>query len=70
MKAIRAIAMEIMGLFVDEGGIALPALVLIAAITLAAKLTALPPREGGILLLIGCIAILVWSVRRAAAHRK
>ncbi|TIU12135.1 MAG: hypothetical protein E5W49_27470, partial [Mesorhizobium sp.] len=33
------------------------------------KFLALPPPFGGILLLIGCLAILVQSVRRAARHQ-
>lgn len=44
-------------------------LLLIAAITAAVKFLALPQSFGGILLLIGCLAILVQSVRRAARHQ-
>jgi len=40
--------------------------VLIVAITAAVKLLALPPLAGGVLLLTGCLAILLYSVHRAA----
>ncbi|MFK0692484.1 hypothetical protein ACFX5Q_30530 [Mesorhizobium sp. IMUNJ 23033] len=56
------------GMFVDDGSLARLALVLIAAITAAVKLLALPPLVG-VLVLVGCLAILLHSVRRAAEHK-
>ena len=66
MNIIRLILNELVGMFVDDGNLALLALLMIAAITAAVKLLALPPLLGGALLLIGCLAILLQSVRRAA----
>lgn len=66
MNAIRLVAREFFGMFVDDGSLALLALVLVAIITAAVKLLALPPLLGGALLLLGCLAILLHSVRRAA----
>jgi len=66
MSLIRLVAREFFGMFVDDGNLALLALVLVAAIAAAVKLLALPPLLGGALLLIGCLAILLQSVRRAA----
>jgi len=66
MNAIRLVAREFFGMFVDDGNLALLALVLVAAVTTAVKLLALPPLFGGALLLVGCLAILLQSVRRAA----
>lgn len=66
MNAIRLVAREFFGMFVDDGNLALLALVLVAAVTAAVKLLALPPLLGGVLLLVGCLAILLQSVRRAA----
>jgi hypothetical protein len=66
MKAIRLVAREFFGMFVDDGNLALLALVLVAAVTAAVKLLALPPLLGGALLLVGCLAILLLSVQRAA----
>lgn len=69
MNIIRLAVREFIGMFVDDGNLALLALLLIAAITAAVKFLALPPLFGGILLLIGCLAILVQSVRRAARQQ-
>ncbi|OBQ67430.1 hypothetical protein [Mesorhizobium erdmanii] len=66
MNALRLVATEFFGMFVDDGNLALLALVLVAAVTAAVKLLALPPLLGGALLLVGCLAILLQSVRRAA----
>ncbi|MGX9144823.1 hypothetical protein [Mesorhizobium sp. 128a] len=69
MNIVRLIIKELVGMFVDDGYLALLALILIAAITAAVKLLALPPLLGGIFLLTGCLATLVHSVRRAALRR-
>lgn len=66
MNAIRLVAKEFFGMFVDDGSLALLALLLVAVVTVAVKLLALPPLVGGALLLVGCLAILLLSVRRAA----
>jgi hypothetical protein len=66
MNAIRLVAREFFGMFVDDGSLALLALVLVAVVTAAVKLLALPPLLGGALLLVGCLAILLQSVRLAA----
>jgi hypothetical protein len=69
MSAIRTILAELLGLFVDDGALALFAALLVAAVTVAVKLLALPALAGAALLLVGCIAILADSVRRAAKRR-
>ncbi|MGX8011133.1 hypothetical protein ACVDG8_020300 [Mesorhizobium sp. ORM8.1] len=69
MNVIRLILKELVGMFVDDGNLALLALILIALITAAVKFLALPPLIGGLLLLVGCLAILLESVRRAARGR-
>jgi hypothetical protein len=66
MTAIRLVLKELIGMFIDDGNLALLALILIAAVTVAVKLLALPPLLGGVVLLAGCLAILLLSVRRAA----
>jgi hypothetical protein len=65
MNAIRLVVKEFFGMFVDDGSLALLALVLVAVDTAAVKQLALPPLLGGALLLVGCLAILLQSVRRA-----
>ncbi|MBZ9757314.1 hypothetical protein LB524_18680 [Mesorhizobium sp. ESP6-5] len=69
MNIIRTVLKELVGMFVDDGNLALLALILIALITAAVKVLALPPLVCGCLLLIGCLAILLESVRRAARGR-
>ncbi|RWA78609.1 hypothetical protein [Mesorhizobium sp.] len=66
MKIIRFVLKELVGMFVDDGSLALLALILIALITAAVKLLALPPLAGGVLILAGCLAILLESTRRGA----
>ena len=70
MNIVRIVLKELAGMFIDDGSLALLALILIAGITAAVKLLALPPLLGGILLLIGCLVVLARSVRRAASRRR
>jgi hypothetical protein len=69
MNTARLILRELIGMFIDDGSLALLAIVLIALIAAAVELLALPPLLGGVLLLLGCLAILAYSVRRAARQR-
>ncbi|MBZ9737180.1 hypothetical protein LB534_27505 [Mesorhizobium sp. CA18] len=62
---IRLVFKELVGMFVDDGNLALLALILIALIAAAVKFLGLPPLIGGLLLLVGCLAILLQSTRRA-----
>ena len=66
MNAIRATWASFVGLFIDDGSLALAIVVLIALDTTAVKVGWLAPLGGGILLLVGCIALLLESVTRAA----
>jgi len=69
MKILSLIVSEFVGMFIDDGALALLSVVLIAAVTAAVKLAALSPLAGGAVLLVGCLAILLESVRRAARRR-
>ena len=66
MKIVRLVLKELVGMFVDDGSLALLALILIALIAAPVNLLGLPPLIGGFLLLAGCLAILLESTRRAA----
>ncbi len=66
MSVIRLVLKELVGMFVDDGNLALLALILVGLVTAAVKLLSLPPLAGGLLLLAGCLAILLESTRRAA----
>lgn len=64
MPLLTSIFRELLGLFVDDGALALHLLALIAAVAAAVRLAGLDPLLGGALLLVGCIAILALSLRR------
>jgi hypothetical protein len=68
VSALQAVFREIFGLFVDDRGLALA---LLAVVAFAAALVGLMPErqmEAGAVLLFGCIGVLVVNVLRAA-HR-
>jgi hypothetical protein len=65
MNVIRIAISELIGMFIDDGSLAAFSLILVIVVAGAVKLLALPPLIGGLLLLLGCLAILVYSVRRA-----
>jgi hypothetical protein len=70
MNIVRLAVKELIGMFIDDGNLALLALLLIAAVTVAVKFLALPALFGGVLLLVGCLAILVHSAWRAARMKQ
>ncbi|WFU00737.1 hypothetical protein QA648_11215 [Rhizobium sp. CB3171] len=65
MNIIRIALSELIGMFIDDGSLAAFSLILVIVVAGAVKLLALPPFIGGLLLLLGCLAILLYSVRRA-----
>lgn len=67
---LRSIIAEFISLFIDDGALALLVAILIAIITGAVKFFDLPAFYGAVLLLLGSIAILADSLRRAAARRR
>lgn len=64
MAFISSIFSEVLGLFVDDGNLALHVLALILLVALAVQYAGLAPLAGAGLLLLGCIAILALSLRR------
>jgi hypothetical protein len=66
MKLLRAAVAEVLGMFIDDGSLALALLVLIGAVTFAVKAGWLGALGGGLALLVGCVVLLVESVLRAA----
>jgi hypothetical protein len=66
MNILRTAAKEIIGMFIDDGALALLSLVLVLAIGAAAQLKMIDGALGAILLLVGCVLILAESVMRAA----
>ncbi|MBU2359412.1 MAG: hypothetical protein KKB02_10855 [Alphaproteobacteria bacterium] len=66
MSLIRSILSEALGLFIDDGSLALQIAALIAVLTALVHLASLGPLIAALLLLAGCGVILVTSVLRRA----
>ena len=69
MKLIRATLAELLGMFIDDGRLALTLVALIAVVTLLVKAAGIAPLAGGLLLLAGCILLLLESVYRDARRK-
>ena len=66
---MRAVVAEIIGVFVDDGALAVGLLVWCAVVAgVRAVLPGLPLLAGG-LLALGCVVILLVNIRRAAVSR-
>jgi hypothetical protein len=61
MSALRSMVRELLGLFVDDGSLALAIVAVVAAAALAAN----EPTIAGAILVVGCLAVLVENVLRA-----
>ncbi len=66
MNFLRIAADELIGMFIDDGSLALWSVVLIAIVSVAVLWLGFPALWGGVLLVVGCVAILTTSVMRAA----
>jgi hypothetical protein len=69
MNMLIAVLRELIGLFVDDGSLALMILVVVMLARVLA--TVMPDLHlmAGAMLLFGCLGVLVANVARAAAHR-
>jgi hypothetical protein len=70
MTILRIIWEELIGMFIDDGALALFVLALIALVTVAIKWAGLDLLIGGGFLLVGYLAILAESVHRFAAKKR
>jgi hypothetical protein len=70
MTALRAALAELIGMFIDDGQLALTLVALIAIVTLLVKIAGIGGLAGGLLLLAGAIGLLVESVYRDARRKK
>jgi hypothetical protein len=66
MKALSALLGELIGLFVDDGWLALAILAVVALAGICAALTPNVPLLPGAVLLFGCPGVLLANVLRAA----
>ena len=69
MNVIRTALAELVGMFIDDGQLALTLIALIAAVTLAVKIAGIGGLAGGLVLLAGCILLLLESVYRDARRK-
>jgi hypothetical protein len=69
MKILASMVHELLGLFVDDQGLALWILGVVAVATLLAFGLQAPPAIVGAVLLLGCASGLIVSVLRAARAR-
>jgi hypothetical protein len=70
MNAVRAMFRELIGLFVDDGSLALA---IVAVVALTGVLRTLVPRlslEAGAVLLLGCLSVLFVNVAMAASRSR
>ena len=65
MTALAAILRDIVGLFVDDGALALAILLVVAVSALVAALAPAMPLAAGAILLLGCLGVLLFNVSRA-----
>ena len=70
MTVLRAALAELIGMFIDDGQLALTLVALIAVVTLLVKFAGIGGLAGSLLLLAGAIGLLVESVYRDARRKK
>jgi hypothetical protein len=66
MNMLRTVAHELIGLFVDDGALAVEILAVVILAAVAAALAPDQPLVTGTILLLGCLAVLSISVAKAA----
>jgi|SoimicMinimDraft_5_1059733.scaffolds.fasta_scaffold63623_2 hypothetical protein len=69
MSMLRAVLRELLGLFVDDGALAVEILAVVALAAIAGALAPGLPLAMGAVLLLGCLGVLSASVARAARRR-
>lgn len=69
MRFLRTALDELLGMFIDDGALALASVILIVVIAAAVEWVGLPPLAGGIVLLVGLVVILGESCLRAARKK-
>jgi hypothetical protein len=65
MKLLKSAFGELLGIFVDDGALAVIVLVLVAVTGLAVRTGYLDALIGAIVLMLGCLLVLVESLARA-----
>jgi hypothetical protein len=66
MTILKELATELIGMFVGEKWLTIAVLSIVAAVGSLVDVIGLDPLLGGAVLLLGCLILLVESVRRSA----
>jgi hypothetical protein len=66
MNMLGAVVRELLGLFVDDGSLALEILAVVTVAAISAALVPDVPLMAGAILLFGCLGVLLTNVARAA----
>jgi hypothetical protein len=69
MNILKDVFSELFSMFVADARLTAAILATVALAAVLIDATSLPPVAGGLLLLLGCIAVLYLSVRREATRR-
>ncbi|MBY2905287.1 hypothetical protein [Rhizobium leguminosarum] len=69
MNILKVVFREFFGMFIDDGALALLALLLIAAVGVLVKFANVDALLGAALLFVGCLMVLAESVARAARKK-
>jgi hypothetical protein len=69
MNALSAVFRELLGLFVDDGSLALAILAVVMLAAISVALIPDTPLAAGAILLLGCLGVLSANVARAARRR-
>ncbi len=64
MNLLKEVAAELIGMFFGDARLTIAILLLIAAAGALIELTGIEPLVGGIVLILGCPALLIASLRR------
>ena len=68
MNTLGAALRELVGLFVDDGALALEIVAVVALAGVSKTLIPDIPLAAGAILLFGCLGVLLANVRRSRAH--
>jgi hypothetical protein len=69
MNVLGAVFRELLGLFVDDGALALEILAVVVLAAFSAVLVPSFPSAAGAILIFGCLGVLLANVARAARRR-
>jgi len=69
MKALAASLAELVGLFVEDGALALAIIAVVVLAGIAAALGPAAPWLSGCILLFGCLGVLILNVMKAKRRR-